>query len=236
MATVHEQNIRDAIAAVENGEKQGVAAAAFNVHPSTLSRRLRGATNHKASKIDAQKLSPVQEAFLVDWYLNQEAAGRAPSKAEIARMAQEVLRQSGSEAIIRARWPDRFLQRHKRVKTKKGVLLERARVRGSTKATYEDFFQRLGTQLREKKILPYNISNMDEHGMQETETTTGTVIEDSLTNHAVITGPNNTTWVSIIEAVTAKGRRLTPVIIFTNATLQGQSFPPKLKKEEDIRD
>jgi len=38
MATVHEQNIRDAIVAVKNGEKQGVAAAAFNVYPSTLSR------------------------------------------------------------------------------------------------------------------------------------------------------------------------------------------------------
>jgi len=59
IATVYEQNIRDVIVAVENGEKQGIAAAAFNVHPSILSRRLRGATNYKASKIDAQKLSPI---------------------------------------------------------------------------------------------------------------------------------------------------------------------------------
>jgi len=128
------------------------------------------------------------------------------------------------------------LNRHTRVKTKPLILLERERVPGSTRTKYEDFFHRLGEQLRVKNIKPCNVVNVDEHGMQETETTASTVIGDSLTDHSVVTGPDNTTWVSIIEAVTAEGRRLTPVIIFTGASLQGQWFPPFLSEQEDLRD
>jgi len=59
-------------------------------------------------------------------------------------MAEEVLRQRGSTTRIGYRWPDRLLNRYKRVKTKDSVLLERLGVRGSTRAKYKDFFNRLG--------------------------------------------------------------------------------------------
>jgi len=52
MATVHKQNIRNAIIAVKNSEKQDIAVTAFNVHLFTLSWRLHKATNYKVSKID----------------------------------------------------------------------------------------------------------------------------------------------------------------------------------------
>ena len=84
MATVKEQNIRDAIAAVGNGASHAAACRDFAIHPSTLCRRLYSSTSHQGSKIESQKLLPVQETFPVDWCLNQEAA---PSKAEISRMA-----------------------------------------------------------------------------------------------------------------------------------------------------
>ena len=145
-----------------------------------------------------------------------------------------MLRQGGDFTPLGHRWVDRFLKRHKRIKTKKSVLLERSRTRGSTKATYEDFYNRLDFQLRSKRILPRNITNMDEHGMQEVETTAGTVIGDSLTNRSLITSPDRAPWVSVIEAVTVEGRRLTPAIVFTGASLQGQWYPRWVKDQEDI--
>ena len=57
--------------------------------------------------------------------------------------------------------------------------------------------------------------------MQEVKITTGTIIGDSLTNRSLITSPDRAPWVSVIEAVTVKGRRLTPAIVFTGASLQG---------------
>ena len=78
----------------------------------------------------------------------------------------------------------------------------------------------------EKKIRPYNIINMDEYGMQELETRAGTVIGSSLSKRALVTSSDATIWVLIIEAGTATGKRLNPVVVFTGASLQGQWFPP----------
>jgi 4-hydroxybenzoate polyprenyltransferase len=86
-----------------------------------------------------------------------------------------------------ARWIDRFLRRNPTVKTKNSVLLDSARTRGSTRANYEAFFQRLREQLDSKKIKPANIASMDGHGMQEWETRARTVIGSSLTRRAVVT-------------------------------------------------
>src|SRR4051812_33348824 len=76
-----------------DAKTQRQAAEDFAVLSSMLSERLLDSTSKKASKIEAMRLSPVQETFLVDWALNQEAAGCAPSKAEPTRIAQEILAQ-----------------------------------------------------------------------------------------------------------------------------------------------
>jgi len=55
--------------------------------------------------------------------------------------------------------------------------------------------------------------------MQEGETEAGTVIGDSLIPRALVTSSEGTTWVSIIEAVTVEGVKLTPVVVFTGASL-----------------
>ena len=91
IASIYEQNIASAIKAVANGETQAAAAALHDIHPSTLSRRLRGTTSTKASKIDSIRLSLVQETFLVNWALYEDSAGRALSKAQLTRIAQKVL-------------------------------------------------------------------------------------------------------------------------------------------------
>jgi len=58
--------------------------------------------------------------------------------------------------------------------------------------------------------------------MQEVESTEGgKVIRDSLTTRAYKETSKATTWVSVIEAVTVGGWRLTPVVVFTGASLQG---------------
>ena len=114
-------------------------------------------------------------------------------------------------------------------------MLESARKRGSTKERYEDFFRRLRYQIESKGIKQHGITNMDEHGMQEQETIAGTVIGDSLTGRALVESPNSTTWVTVIEAVTAEARRLTPVVIFTGASLQGQWYPPFMKKHPVLK-
>jgi 4-hydroxybenzoate polyprenyltransferase len=114
--------------------------------------------------------------------------------------------------------------------------LESSRIRGPSHEAYEDFYGRLHAQIEEKDIKPENITNMDEHGMQELDSKGGKVKGTSLTSSAYVTSSDGTTWVSVIEAGTAEGRRLSPVVIFTGASLQGQWFPPGFRLEAEFPD
>jgi Tc5 transposase DNA-binding domain/helix-turn-helix, Psq domain len=220
MAAVREQLIESALDDIRQGRtSQSAAAKKYGIPRTTLSDRVHGATSKKDSKTQCQRLSPDQEAFLADWCLHEEATGRAPSRRQIASFAQLILAEGGDHEPLGARWIDRFLRRHEAIHTKGSTLLDSARTRGSTREAYEDFYARLGTQIREKGILPRNITNMDEHGMQELETYAGTVIGTILTKRALVTSSDATTWVSVIEAGTAEGKRLTPVVIFTGTSL-----------------
>jgi 4-hydroxybenzoate polyprenyltransferase len=147
----------------------------------------------KTSKIHTQRLSPRQESFLADWILNEEGAGRAPSRRQSVAFAQEILAQGGNYRLLGLRWIDRFLRRNNKIKAKPGIPVKSARARGSTRTTYEDFYARLQHQLQSKSITPRNITNMDGHGMQEVETRAGTVLGDSLTPRALLTSSDDTT-------------------------------------------
>jgi len=118
MDTAREQNIRSAIDAVANGATVREAAKLHGIPKSTLSDRLHGSTSKSDSKLEARRLSPAQENSVADWCLDREAAGRAPTKAEIIRRAQEVLAQVNDFTPIGHRWADRFLTRHQQVKAR----------------------------------------------------------------------------------------------------------------------
>jgi len=162
---VREQNITSAIDEVKRGVTQREAAQNWGIPQATLCDRIHGATNKKTSKLANRRLSPEEESFLVDWCLNEEASARPPSKAQITRMAAIVLAEGGDFTPIGYRWVDRFLARHTRVQTKKSVLLESARKRGSTKEAYEEFYGLLSFHLESKAIRHTNIANIDKHGM-----------------------------------------------------------------------
>ncbi|ELQ44992.1 hypothetical protein OOU_Y34scaffold00031g1 [Pyricularia oryzae Y34] len=48
-------------------------------------------------------------------------------------------------------------------------------------------------------------------------------------NKAEVKQTSDTTWATIIEAITAEGRKLTPTVIQTGNTLQAQWFPPNIE-------
>ena len=231
MPSVREELIELAIQEVEQGISQRAAAARYSIPLATLNTRIHGRGPRTTEAIGRQKLSPLQESFIADWCLNEEGAGRAPNRRQVVAFAQAIRRAGGDEEPLGERWCDRFLHRNPRVKMKKSSPLELSRTKGSTKEAFEAFYTLLDAQIKEKKIIPANIANMDEHGMQELESDGGKVIGTDLTNRAYVTSSDDTTWVSVLECGTAEGRRLSPCIVFTGASLQGQWFP----SEEALR-
>lgn len=234
MANLREQRIQSALQDIQDGVSLRSASRRWNIPRATLSDRMHGAETRRESQISCQRLSPLQESFVADSAINEESAGRAPSRRLLTAFAEAVLAGGGDHRPLGARWVDRFLRRNPTVKTKNSVLLDSARTRGSTRINYEVFFQRLREQLDSKNIKPAIIANIDEYGMQELEIRAGTVIGSSLTRRAIVTASDDTTWVSVIECGTAEGKRLSPVVIFTGASLQGQWFPHNFRFEEEL--
>jgi 4-hydroxybenzoate polyprenyltransferase len=70
-----------------------------------------------------------------------------------------------------------------------------------------------------------NTYNVDENGVQLGETKAGIVAGTALTAKSEVIKSDNLTWASVVEAISATGRRLTPCVIFTGKNLQGQWFP-----------
>ena len=81
------------------------------------------------------------------------------------------------------------------------------------------FYERLARQIKEKKVGPSQITNVDEHGLRQGHTKAGVVVGSTLTKRVYVSKSDSTAWVTIIEAITALGRRLTLVVIFTGEKL-----------------
>ena len=78
-----EDSLQNAIVDVENGMTASEASKTWGVPRSTIRSRLKGSEPHDIAAAHLQKLSPEQEAKLVDWVQLQEALGLAPTHSQI---------------------------------------------------------------------------------------------------------------------------------------------------------
>ena len=213
--------IAQAIRDVENGEYQATAAAKWSIPRTTLRRRLHGGITRSEAAEPYQRLTKEQEEYIVCWIETEELAGRAPSKSAVREFASLMLREQGDEELIGIHWVEGFLLRNPSIIMKVGRPLEASRAKEVTQEAIDQFHERLRHVIAEFNIQPQHITNMDETGVQEGESLTGKVLGSRLVKHTEIKKSEATTWVTILEAITATGRRLTPAVVFTGNTLQG---------------
>jgi 4-hydroxybenzoate polyprenyltransferase len=90
-----------------------------------------------------------------------------------------------------------------------------------TKESLSEYYDGLNWVVNTKKITRPYIYNVDETGVQIGETNGGIVAGTAMTSSSERIKSDNTTWSSIIESVSADGRRLTPYVVFTGENLQG---------------
>jgi hypothetical protein len=92
--------------ALEESKTMPVASTAKKhaIPRGTLRDRKKGSTNRHNAQIKYQKLDENQERFLADWILNEEDAGRAPSKKNIREFAQLILKYDNQDFKIGHNW------------------------------------------------------------------------------------------------------------------------------------
>jgi hypothetical protein len=201
------------------------SAAKHAVNPSTLKDRCAGGQDIRTAHQKEQSLTVEQEADLVNYITERELAFQPLTKKDIHDFAQALSSVNGQVSYIGKNWVDRFVSRHPSIELKPSRVVESARKRCVTKESLSEYYHGLNWVVNNKRITRPHIYNVDETGMQIGETNSGIVAGTAMTSYSERIKSDNTTWSSVIESVSADGRRLTPCVVFTGKNLQGQWFP-----------
>jgi hypothetical protein len=217
--------ISDYKSGVYTGQRK--AAAAYGIPRSLLRSRLEGHTPHTIAHAQQQRLTPEQEGFLVRWILEEDARSQPPSHARVREMATRILQVNGDHDPLGVHWISSFLSRQPQVSSIVGRSIEAARAESASPAqilAFLELFERTRIALN---IKVEDIWNMDETGIALGVCTNTQVIARAGKRKAYVKSPGNREWVSIIEAVSASGRKLRCAVIFKGKSLQTTWFPAK---------
>ena len=126
MPAYTEEDLHNAIEAVENGSSRYEASKQYRIHRSTLQNRLRGGNSRKDVSHDRQKLSATEEASLANWARIQYALGLPLTHRQLRLAAQRLLAIFGNDTSLGKHWTTSFLQRNQSVKAMKGKYIEKS--------------------------------------------------------------------------------------------------------------
>jgi hypothetical protein len=117
------------------------AAKAYGIPKSTLRNRLRGATNSANSHQHQQRLTPLQEDFLVDWILKEDARSCPPSHPQAQEIANRILKMNGDQRPVSKLWLIHFIKRNPRVASVISRKLEASRAKAASPEQIRAFLE-----------------------------------------------------------------------------------------------
>ena len=189
----------------------------FDIPRTSIARRLKGmlfpccvfvflsfcegSKTRQEAHVNEQLLTAAQEEILVKWIKVQGHRGIPLTYATVALYVGEI---SGQQ--VGGSWPKRFLKRHPDLKIKKTQGLETVAV--------AEFFDILDELIKEHGIVPENLYNMDEKGVQLGIGAKVAVMVDSDQKTAYSIEDGNRELVTVIEAICADGSTVYPAVIF----------------------
>jgi hypothetical protein len=222
----HEEAIQGAISDLESGvfTSQRAAAKAWGVPRSSIQRRLQGSVPHAIAHQQQQRLTPEQEAFVVDWILEEDARSLPLSHARVREMATRILILGGDHQPLGQRWISSFLTRQPRVSSIVGRSIDTLRAEAATPAQILAFLELFHRTRIELNIRVEDIWNMDETGIALGVCTNSQVIARAGKRKAYIKTPGDREWVSILETISAAGQKLRCMVIFKGKSLQTTWF------------
>jgi hypothetical protein len=150
-----------------------------------------------------------QEEILVKWIKSQGRRGVPMTYALVGQCAAAI---SGQH--IGGSWPKRFYKRYPDLKMKKTIGLEKACAKALNQFAVNEFFNMLTEVIKEYGILPGNLYNMDEKGIQLGigVRITAMIDRDQKTVYSIEDG--NRELVTVIETICTDGSILHPSVIF----------------------
>lgn len=175
-----------------------------------------------------QRLPNTQEKHLCGWILIQGEAGLSPTHNQVRELAEKVAHLNGDTKPLGKNWLQGFLHRNPEVKTLRGKRLDIKRINGASTDAIKEFFRHVDLPAL-RNIPPRHRYNMDETGLAIGQRENGLVLGSSKKRMAIKKQSGLRYWSTIIECISATGRKLNPLVIFQGDTVQQQYFPDKLK-------
>lgn len=150
-----------------------------------------------------------QEEILARWVKVQGHCGVPMTYESVAQCAGEI---SGQH--IGGSWPKWFLKHHPDLRMKKTVGLDKACAKALNQTVVNEFFNMLADVIKEYSILPGNLYNMDEKGIQLGIGARITAMIDQDQKAVYSLEDGNRELMTIIEAICTDGSVLHPSVIF----------------------
>ena len=217
-------NVLNALIAYRNREYPSIRATAraFSLPYSTLRRYLSGGVTRATSHISEQYLSPTEERVLVKYILRLDSFGNPISPAFTRQLAYEIRlsREKPSASTTPPPFPgkhlvDRLRGRYPVIKSAYTRQLEAGRVVGTDYTILAAYFEALSTLFLENSYLPDDIYNFDETGFSLGTSRSTRVLTNSKRKTPNKTIPGRQEWITVIESVSAGGRALPPLLLYT---------------------
>lgn len=218
------EDLQLALTDVQNGLSMRKAANRNKVPYSTLRDRLCGTESHTVAAESQQRLSKVLERKLCDWLIFQDKLGMALMHSQIRKLVISLLGEEVKERPLGKRWMEGFLRRNPRIKTLRAKPIDSKRLKAANPAAIRRFFEIL-VQPRIRGIPPRNRWNFDETGFFQALGINGLVVGQSELRSTIKAHPSNRHWSTVIEAISATGKCLNPLVVFKGKNVQQQWFP-----------
>jgi len=212
----HEERVLLAVEAFRQGQFQSVnqAAEAYDVPQSTVSDRLHGLPSRRDAQINNRKLTPTEEASLVQWILSMDERGMPPTVAYTRRLANLLLSERDKDPVGE-NWVRNFVRRHDEIKAKYCRKYDYQRAKCEDPQVFQEWFDRVLAIKQKYGILDEDIYNFDETGFQMGVISTAKVLTRSdRRGRPIVIQPGNREWVTIIESVNVCGWSLPAMVIF----------------------
>jgi hypothetical protein len=203
------------------------AAKAYNLAPSTLTRRM----NHEVQPASVahqsrQRLTPTEEQLVVSKAIEHYESGLPLGIRHLRDFANEAINSRGTnDEEVGKNWHIKLLARNpsiKRLLSRPPARVQKPRV--VRKDTLDEFFQ-LYSDLRQSHAIAFSdIYNMDEKGLLTGAIQRTSVLIPIQKRHALLREDGDREWASVLECISADGEALPAWMIFKGGVQSDNGF------------
>ena len=222
-----ETRLREAMEAVATGYCRGPAdaAKAFSVPRTTLYRRIKNSAMEQRGGYN-RKLEKEQEIAVCNWLDRSIRHGFPPRLDHVQHVAQRVLdacRDPTTPAVqLGQHWARRFVERHPKYNMRMSKPLDVQRHARHNAPEISAWYREFEAVRKELGVLDKDTWNMDESGFFCGVTKSSYVVIERGMKRAFVNNPLNRDWITSVEAISADGRVLPPLLIMAGKVhLQG---------------